>query len=101
MLADLVHRLRALFARNAVEREIDAELRFHLARQIESYEREGLDRGEASRRARLEFGGFDQMKEDYRDALGTRLLHESSQDVSYGLRMIRRRPLSSIAAAAT
>jgi hypothetical protein len=37
MLTDLVHRLRALFARNAVEHEIDEELRFHFEQNIEQY----------------------------------------------------------------
>lgn len=101
MLTDLVHRLRALFARNAVEHEIDEELRFHFEQNIEQYMKAGLDREEAMRRARLAFGGLDQIKEECRDASGIRLLDELWQDASYGLRMIRRRMLSSAAAIAT
>jgi predicted permease len=88
MLTDLFHRIRSLFARSVVERELDEELRFHFDRQVESYERAGLDRAEARRRARLEFGGFDQVKEEYRDALGTRLVDECWQDLRHAVRSI-------------
>jgi len=63
MLTDLRCRLRSLFKRTAVDRDIDDELRFHVERQIESYKKAGLDVVEAARRARLEFGGLDQAKE--------------------------------------
>ena len=71
MLNDLMLRLRALFKRTTVEHEIDDELRFHLDRQVESYEKLGIDHSDALRRARLQFGGIDQAKEEYRDALDT------------------------------
>jgi putative ABC transport system permease protein len=97
MLTDWRIRLRALFNRTAVERELEDELRFH----IEQYMKAGLDRAEAVRRARLAFGGLDQIKEECRDARGIRAVDELRQDVSYGLRMLRRRMLSSAAAIAT
>ena len=71
MLSDLFLRARALFRAKAVDREIDEELRFHIDRQIESYRKSGLNETEAARRARLEFGGLEQIKEEYRDALAT------------------------------
>ena len=72
MLSDWMMRLRALFRRTAVEDDIDAELRFHLDHEVRKHLARGLGRGEAMRLARLEFGGLDQIKEDYRDALGVR-----------------------------
>ena len=39
MLADLTHRLRALFRRDAVERELDEELRLHLDHEIDKRSR--------------------------------------------------------------
>jgi hypothetical protein len=72
MLSDWILRLRALFRRTAVEDDIDAELQFHLDHQVQAHLARGLDRAEAMRRARLEFGGLDQIKEEYRDALGIR-----------------------------
>ena len=101
MLTDWRIRLRALFNRSAVERELDDELRFHFEHLVESHVRQGLARDEAVRRARLEFGGLDQIKEEHRDARGIRLVGEVVQDVSYGLRMLRRSTLSSAAAIAT
>src|SRR5712671_5856060 len=98
MLSDLRCRVRALFKRRAVDLEIDEELRFHLERQIESHRRAGLDEAEAARRARLEFGGLDQIKEDYRDALGTRVLDDAWRDVRLAIRSLRRAPLVSAAA---
>jgi predicted permease len=101
MLTDWRIRLRALFSRAAVERELDDELRFHFEHLVESHLRQGLAVDEAVRRARLKFGGLDQIKEEHRDARGIRIVGEVVQDVSYGLRMLRRRTLSSAAAIAT
>ncbi len=92
MLDDLKHRLRALFRRDTVERELDDELRFHFDRQVEKYMQDGLDRTEAVRRARLEFGGLDQVKEEYRDSLGVRLLTDLRRDVVLAVRTLKRQP---------
>jgi len=64
MLNDWALRLRSLFKRTVVERELDDELQFHFEQQVESHMRKGLARDEAVRRARLEFGAIDQIKED-------------------------------------
>ena len=41
MLSDLLHRLRSLFRRDIVERELDEEMRFHLEQQVDAYMRDG------------------------------------------------------------
>ena len=92
MLSDWMLRLRALFRRAAVEDDIDAELQFHLDHQVQAYLARGLDRAEAMRRARLEFGGLDQIKEEYRDALGVRAIDRLRQDVRFSLRSLRATP---------
>ena len=86
MLNDLLHRLRSLFRRKSAESELDDELRFHFEREVQKYERSGLSREEALRRARLEFGGIDQVKEECREARGVHFMEELVQDVRYGLR---------------
>jgi predicted permease len=92
LLIDLFFRLKALFRRNAVESELDQELRFHLERQVEKLMRSGLTRQEAVRRARIEFGGVESVKEECREARGVRLLETLGHDLRYALRMWRKNP---------
>ncbi len=73
MFNDLLFRVRSLFRRDAVESEADAELRFHFDQQVEKHIKSGRTREEATRRARLEFGGHEQLKEEIRDARGVNL----------------------------
>ena len=76
MLDDLRYRLRAVFRRRAVERELDEELRFHLDHQRDKYLAGGMTPDEAARRVRLDFGTTDAIKEDCRDARGVRAVDE-------------------------
>src|SRR5262245_5273251 len=92
MLSDWRLRLRAVFKRTTVEREIDDELRFHFDHHVDAYVARGLARDEAVRRVRLEFGGFDQVKEEYRDALGVRLIDGIIRDLRLALRQFRTHP---------
>jgi putative ABC transport system permease protein len=92
---DLLFRLRSLFRRDTVESEADAELRFHFDQQVEKYIRSGRTREEAMRRARLEFGGHEQLKEEIRDARGVNLIETLFQDIRYGLRILGRTPVIS------
>src|SRR5215831_11653603 len=101
MFTDLAFRLRSLFRRRTVESEMDAELRFHMDRQIEKYVQSGATREEATRRARLEFGGYEQVKEEHRDARGVGLIETLVRDVRYGLRTLSHNPGFSIVAILT
>ncbi len=92
MLSDLLIRLRGLFRRNAVENELDNELRFHFDQQVTKFVQSGLPLAEARRRARLLIGGSDQIKEECRDARGTHFLETLANDIRYGLRMLRKSP---------
>jgi predicted permease len=92
MLNDLRFRLRALFRRDAVEAELDQELRFHFENEVEKNRRAGMTPGEALRRARLSFGGQDQAKEDCREARGTSLVEATIQDVRYSVRAMCKSP---------
>lgn len=101
MWSDLVWRLRALVSRGRIEAELDDELRFHFDRQVERYRAAGLGQAEAERRTRLEFGGFDQVKEEYRDALGVRLVDEVRRDVRQACRALGATPVPSATALLT
>jgi len=92
MWNDWTIRLRAIFRRQAVEGEMENELRFHLERQTEKYVAAGMPREEAVRRARIELGGLEQTREECREARGTRLLESLVQDIRYGLRTLRKNP---------
>jgi putative ABC transport system permease protein len=66
-------RLRLLFARNAAEARMDDEIRFHLEMETERLMREeGLDAGEARRRALLAFGGVEKHRRRCGTAVGRR-----------------------------
>ena len=91
--SDLRYRLRAIFRRTVLERELDEELHFHLEREADKYVRAGMSRAEAWRQAHIAFGGIDSTKEQSRDARGTILVDTLAHDVRYALRGIRGRPL--------
>ena len=92
MLSDIRFRLRALFARAAMDRELDEELRFHLEREAEKYERAGVPPDEAMRRARLTFGGVERIKEDTRDTRGIMIIDGLRQDLRFAWRGLMARP---------
>ena len=75
------YRMRALFDRDALDRELDEELRFHLEREAERHEHAGLSREDALRRAEAEFGRLDSIKEASRRARGTVALDSRFQDL--------------------
>jgi putative ABC transport system permease protein len=93
MLDDLRYRLRSLFRRNAMEAEMEEELRTHFERQVEQEMKAGLTREDAMRRARLKFGGNEQLKEECRDARGVSLIETLLQDIRYGMRVLAHTPI--------
>ena len=99
--ADLMTRVRALFLRRREERELDEELDFHLSMEEEYRRRHGESHAEAHRTARMALGGVEQVKEDVRDARGTRLLEDGVSDFRFALRTLRRTPGFAFIAIAT
>ena len=87
---DLRYRVRALLRRDDAERALNAEIEDHLARHAESLERAGWSHEDASRHARLAFGGLDAIKEQTREAWGTAALASTMQDLRYGIRQLQR-----------
>jgi hypothetical protein len=74
----LVAYLRSLaarfFHRSQTENEMEEELHSHIQHRADDLERSGLDRVEAERRGRIEFGGQERFKEECREALGSKIL---------------------------
>lgn len=89
---DLYLRLRSLVRRGDVERELAAEMDFHLEMQTRKHIAAGVAPNEARERARREFGNPELAKEDARDVRGVRVFDEIGQDARYGARLLRRSP---------
>lgn len=87
------HRTRALVRRGSIEREMDEEMRVHHEMEIEDRIRSGMDPMEARRTALRDFGGVERFKEESRAALGVAWLDSLVQDLRFGLRILRRRPM--------
>lgn len=94
-------RIRTLFRRADVERELDDELRDHLERQIESNVARGMDEAEARRVALVSFGGRERVREETRDRIRPPILAELLQDARYAWRTARRTPALTTVAVVT
>ncbi len=75
-----------------MEEKLEKEMRFHLEEHARELIAGGVSSGEARRRARMALGGPEQVKEECRDARGTRWLEDLWQDLRYAMRMLRQRP---------
>ena len=84
--------LRTTVRRSRMESDMEAELRFHIAAYAEDLVRMGVPQQEAMRRARMEFGGIERTKEECREARGVTCLESLTQDIRYGLRVLRKSP---------
>jgi len=92
---------RFLFRRPDVERELDAELLYHVDRQTELNIQRGMTPAEARRNARLSVGGIEPLKDDCREARFGRTIETLARDVRYGLRVLRKNPGYATAVIAT
>jgi predicted permease len=78
--------------RQQIDEQLERELAFHLEEHTSDLIAQGFEPDEARRRARLNLGGPEQVKEQCRDARGTRWLEDLLQDFRYALRMLRKNP---------
>jgi predicted permease len=81
-----------LWRRKQMEEELEKELRFHLDEYANELIAQGYAPDQAQRNARLALGGHEQVKEECRDARGTRWLEDLFRDLRYALRTLRLRP---------
>jgi predicted permease len=92
----LLSRIRTLasnlFHRNRVERELDDEMRAHMAMLVDEKIATGLSPEQARRSAIIEFGGVDQVKEQVRDVRMGARVEQVWLDVRYAARMLRKNP---------
>ncbi|MCW5963545.1 MAG: ABC transporter permease [Bryobacterales bacterium] len=80
------------------EDELEREIAHHLYQLAAEYERQGHSREEALRLARREFGYSGQVKEQCRDERRWAWMSGLRQDIVFGIRMMRRSPVVTVAA---
>jgi predicted permease len=89
-------RLRSLFRTLTGRRDFEAgmtdELLFHIERYAEDLIRSGASRSEAFRRARIELGSLNSVKQDCREARGLHLFDELLRESKYAARLLRKTP---------
>src|SRR5579872_3215018 len=85
-------RLRTLFRREQVERELAAEFEFHLEQQTAENFAAGMSREEARYTAMRSTGGISQLEEQCRDQRGMHFIETTMQDIRYALRSLRKSP---------
>jgi predicted permease len=93
-----IRRLTAIFRRRGLEDDMNEELCSHLEMAVELNLCKGMSAEEARREALRGFGGFEQIKELYRDQRGLPMIETTLQDLRFGFRMLRRSPGFSILA---
>lgn len=93
--------LRVLVGRGRFEREMDEELKSHLAMVADELVARGVPRAEAERRARAGFGAVEAFKQEARAARGVHWIDCLRADVRQALRGLARAPGYTAVALAT
>lgn len=81
-----------LFRSKRLDRELDEEMRFHLAMLREANIRRGMDPEEARLAAQRRFGSTELAKDEYRDGRGFTLLFGLMSDLKIALRTLAHSP---------
>ena len=85
-------RIASLLRRNKLDRDLDEERRAHLNLSIEEKLKHGASLKEARQSAYRELGGVAQVRETYRAQRGMPLLEQTTRDIRYAIRQLRKSP---------
>jgi putative ABC transport system permease protein len=92
MFARLRALVRAVAARRAFEADLTEELRFHIEQYTEDLVRSGVSPADARRRARMELGGINTVKDECREARGLGGFDALERESRYAARQLWRNP---------
>ena len=84
--------LQATLGRPRMESDMRAELHFHIEACAQDLIRSGMPLQEAMRRAKLQFGAAERVKEECREARGLHFLETLFRDIRYALRALHKSP---------
>jgi hypothetical protein len=87
---------KSFFRKRAPDTQLDSEFRFHINKLTDENIAAGMTPGEAHRRAILEFGGREQVKEEVRDVYRIRFLDATVANLKCAFRFIRKSPTFSV-----
>jgi putative ABC transport system permease protein len=86
------YKKRALGDAPGMDRELNAEVRFHIEMETAKYVRQGMDPESARTAAMRNFGPMEKHKEEAREARGVTWLDELAGDLRYGVRTLIKNP---------
>ena len=94
-------RFRSLLHRDALDRELEQELAFHLAEQKAEFLAQGMTESEADAAARHALGPATSLAEECREQRRTRWLEDFLQDARYACRGFAKSPAFALVAVLT
>jgi putative ABC transport system permease protein len=96
--ARLVRLVRSVVGRGPIDRGLDEELNAYVDMLVDEKVAAGVDADEARRRARLEMGGVEQVKEHVRAGRPAAWLDVVLRDLRHGVRQLAKAPAFSLTA---